>query len=228
MTPEIVTRSFSNDQYVFDNVFFNNVYKIKGEKDSTKVFLDIGAHAGYFAFSALTLGARKVYALEPFVDSFKILLQNCYNPNFIGKFTPYQVGVYTEKRIGKFSIPKLMDGVYFDINSVGLCINDEEDYYPCYCVTLDEILENYCYKEKIDVLKINIGYAEKEILLGSKFLYENVDAVCGEISLNEEEFLKFKTSVADKGFINCFSSPEKDGRIKFWISKVDLNENFVF
>jgi len=226
MTPEITTRSFSNDQWVFDNVFFNNSYKIKGEKDSNRVFLDIGSHAGYFSFCALTLGARKVYAFEPFVDSFKVLLQNCYNAHFIGKITPYQLGVYTEKMIGKFSIPKLVDGIYFDMGAVGLVTSQEEDYYPCFCVTLDDILKTYCYNEKIDVLKINIGYAEREILRSSSLLVENVKSICGEAEMTEEELLDFKKEMGVKGFIHTFSLPEKGGRIAFWISSSPLSENY--
>lgn len=227
MTPEIVTRSFSNDQSVFDNIFFNNAFKIKGQKDSGHIFLDLGAHAGYFSFSALTLGAEKVYAFEPFLDNFYTLLKNCYNLHFAGRFTPYQLGIYTERRVGKFTIPRLVDGIYFDTASIGLCINDEEDYYSSFCVTLDDILNNYCYNEKINVLKINIGYAEKEILLNSKKLIENVDAICGEISLDEQEFIKFKKDIGAQSFVNCFSSPEKDGRIKFWVSKSELSKYFV-
>lgn len=227
MTPEIVTRSFTNDQYVFDNVFFNNYYKIKGEKEKEKIFLDLGAHAGYFTFSALTLGARKVYSFEPFVDSFKILLQNCYTPHFAGKFTPYQIGVYTERKIGKFSIPKLVDGIFFDTNSIGLCTDEKEDYYPSFCITLDDVLNDYCYGEKIDVLKINLGYAEREILLSSNYLSSNIDSICGEVSLDQESFSFFKKDIGIKGFINCFSTPEKDGRIRFWASKSELNNNFT-
>lgn len=227
MTPEITTRSFTNDQYVFDDVFFNNSYKIKGEKDSNKIFLDIGAHAGFFSFLALTLGAKKVYAIEPFIDSFKMLVQNCYTPHFAGKFTPYKVGVYTERKIGKFSIPELVDGIYFDVNSIGLSFEENENYYPCFCVSLDEILTDYCFNEKISILKINIGYAEKEILLSSKVISTNVESICGEVSMSNDEFSKFKEEMGIKGFVNCFSAPEKFGRIKFWVSKNNLSENFV-
>lgn len=227
MTPEIVTRSFTNDQVVFNKVFFDNIYKIKGEKDSNKVFLDLGAHAGYFAFTALSLGARKVYCFEPFVDSFKVLLENCYNYYFSGRITPYQLGVYTEKKLLKFSIPEFVDNIYFDMSSIGPSDNiEEEDYYPCQSSTLDEILKVYCYNESIDILKINIGYAEREILLSSNLLSEKVDSICGEASLNEETCLQFKKEIGIKGFVNFFSLPEVDGRIQFWASKNDLTKNF--
>lgn len=226
MTPEIITRSFTNDQTVFNKVFFDNVYKLKGEKDSDKVYVDIGAHAGYFAFTALTLGARKVYCFEPFVDSYRTLLQNCYNYYFSGRITPYQLGIYTEKKSGKFAIPKLIDGIYFDMSSVGLIIDQEEDFYPCQCSTLDEILSLYCYDEKIDVLKINIGYAEKEIILSSQKIEVNVDSICGEISTLPEEFLDFKKQMGIKGFIHCFSIDVNEERKRFWLSKTELSKNF--
>jgi len=227
MTPEITTRSFTNDQAIFEKVFFDNIYKLKGEKDSNKIFVDIGAHAGFFAFAALSLGARKVYCFEPFVDSYKVLLQNCYNYYFVGRVTPYQLGVYTNKRLEKFSIPKLIDSIYFDMASVGISIEEEENYYPCECSTLDEILKEYCYNEKIDVLKINIGYAEKEILLSSKVIEENVDSICGQINIENEELMNFKKAMGIKGFVNSFFSSSENERKVFWFSKSELNKNFT-
>jgi FkbM family methyltransferase len=228
MTPEITTRSFTNDQTVFNKVFFDNIYKIKGEKDSSKVFVDIGAHAGYFTFTALSLGARKVYSFEPFVDSYKLLLENCYNYYFVGRITPYQLGVYTEKKLAKFTIPELIDNIYFDMNSIGISIDpdNEENFYPCQCATLDEILKTYCFDEKIDILKINIGYAEKEILLLSSLIEKNVESICAEITIEDEELFDFKKAMGTKGFVNFFSSESKEGRKLMWLSKIDLSKNF--
>lgn len=229
MTPEIVTRSFSNDQAVFDGVFFNNLYKIKGSKDKTnsKIFVDIGAHAGYFSFLALTLGARKVYAFEPYIDNFNILLKNCYNANFLGRFTPYQLGVNVENSIGNFASPALIDNVFFDLSSVGFAINDEPTY-PCPCNTIDNILRNQCFNEKIDVLKINIGYAEREIILGSSLIPENVSSICGVITASDVQLLDFKKQLGIKGFINFFSEqPSEQERVVFRASKFNLSENFI-
>jgi len=227
MTPEITTRSFTNDQAVFDNIFFNNYYKLKANKNNSKIFLDIGAHSGFFSFTALTLGARKVYSIEPFLDNFKAILQNCYKLDFIGRVTPFQLGIYTESIIGKFSTPKFIDNIFFDLSSVGLIKDEEENYYPCQCHSLDTILKDYCYNEEIDVLKINIGYAEREILTSSTLLEKNVKAVCGEVSCVNEEFIEFKKIMGIKGFINCFSLPanEKD-RTFFIASRPPISDNF--
>lgn len=228
MTPEIVTRSFSNDQFVFDKVFFENHYGLKGDKDKQRVIVDIGAHAGFFTFTALSLGARKVYCFEPYIDNFNVLLKNCYNHSFIGRVTPYQLGIYTSTFTGKFGAPNLVDGVYFDLAGIGLITQPDATFYPCPCATLNALLEIQCFNEKIDVLKINIGYAEKEILLGSNLLATNVAAVCGEVSCNDAEFLEFKKNMGLKGFINCVSKPvDANGRVTFQMSQCPLADNFI-
>jgi hypothetical protein len=113
------------------------------------------------------------------------------------------------------------------MDSIGFVENeDEEDFYPCQCVSLDDILKTYCYNEKIDVLKINIGYAEREILLSSKIMEENVDSICGQVSLIKDDFLSFKKEMVLKGFVNAFSNEISDTRSVFWFSKKALNENF--
>ncbi len=125
MTPKLVTRSFSNDQFYMDSVFFQNYYKFKGEKNSKRVVVDIGAHIGSFTFTALLLGCSKVYAFEPFIDNFSLLLENTYNNHFVGRVTPHQVGVYTEKTLGLFSTPEFINDIYFDFANVGLVSKDK-------------------------------------------------------------------------------------------------------
>jgi FkbM family methyltransferase len=229
MTPEIVTRSFSNDQSHFDRVFFDNCYQLRGRKkdEAGTIVVDIGAHAGFFTFAALTLGARKVYSFEPYIDSFAVLLKNSYNPNYVGKVTPYQLGVYTSEMVGKFSAPALKDGLYFDFAEIGMTTSDES-FYPCPCVQLSTLLNTFCFGEQIDVLKINIGYAEREILTTcDSTLEQRVNAICGEISANELELTQFKIAISLKGFKNFVSKPSTEGRFLFQASQSPLSDNFI-
>jgi FkbM family methyltransferase len=228
MTPEIVQRSFSNDDQIFRETFFDNQYKLKGHKEHGPIIANIGAGPGFFDFTALTLGAGKIYSFEPHVDNFNILLKNCYNAHFAGRVTPYLAGVYVNEIIGKFSRPNLIDNIFFDFDNIGLCTKLEEDFYPCKCFTLDTILENYCFNEHIDILKLVIGYAEKEILLGSTKLSENVQSVVGMIEATEEQVLEFKKQMSIRKFVNFYSlPPDEKGRVLFWGSKDSLSEHFV-
>ena len=229
MTPEITTRSFSSDQAVFDKVFFGNCYGLKGSREKNKIVVDIGAHAGYFTFTALTLGAKKVYSFEPYIDNFSVLLKNCYNANFQGAVTPYQLGVYTSPILGMFSSPKLVDGVYFDLAKIELIAKMEDEHYLCPCVPLSTILKEHCYNENVDILKLNIGYAEKEILYScDSVLSTNVASICGEVSCNDTEFLEFKKEMGLRGFINCVSRPvDANGRIAYQMAKETLSNYFI-
>lgn len=149
MTPEIVQRSFTNDEQVFQEVFFENKYKLKGHKESGPIILDIGSHAGFSVFTELTLGARQVFAFEPFIDNFNVLLKNCYNPHFVGKVTPHAVGVYTSEIIGKFSGPNLINNLFFDMAKIGLCTKSEEHFYPCLALPLIPFLKNFVLMRKL-------------------------------------------------------------------------------
>lgn len=227
MTPEIITRSFSNDQLIFDKVFFTNCYNLKGKTDGEKIVVDIGAHCGYFAFLALTLGARKVYCFEPFIDNYKLLLNNCYNSHFSGRVIPYQVGVYTDSIVGKFTAPKLIDGIYFDFSGIEITGDKDISHYPINCLKLDDILVNNCFGEQIDILKINIGYAEIDILQNSNVIAEKVVSICGETKADEQEFFEFKKKMVIKGFFNCHSSPPSpEGKISFIFSQIPISENY--
>lgn len=131
--------------------------------------------------------------------------------------------------MGRFSAPNFVDNIYFDLASIGLTQPNAENYYSCPCVNLPTLLKENCFNEKIDVLKINIGYAEKEILLGAgPILKENVNSICGEVTCNDNEFLEFKKSMGLQGFIYCVSKPvDVNGRVTFQMSQSDLADNFI-
>jgi FkbM family methyltransferase len=202
MTPKLTVRSFSDDQFILDKVFYSNAYMLKGMKnvETQPVIVDIGAHCGYFTFAALALGAKKIYAFEPFIENYKILLPNIEAAEF-GKIIPYNFGVYTAEGVLPFAYPEV-EKAHYRFSDINIDVKGESDnHHMGVCLTLDYIL-NKIIREDVDILKINIGYAEKEILFGSKLLALRVNNICLECdTIVAQELIE---GMKSKGFVDSF------------------------
>jgi FkbM family methyltransferase len=224
MTPELIIRSFTNDQYFLDKVFYTNYYKIKGQDKEKPVILDIGAHIGYFVFSALSLGAKKIYAFEPLADNYEYLVRNVQNWKLhFGNIQVYNLGVYTKDIFGKLSVPTVKNDTTIEYSETEM----STDGQPTMFVSLDTIFTQYC-TEPVDILKINIGYAESDILFASKLLAERVASICGETALPEKELADFKVKMFNLGYVNSFFDKSIDDESKnlFIFSKKELKDSF--
>jgi len=202
MTPILKIRTFCNDQYVLDKIFYTNFYRIRGFKDTERkpIVVDLGAHCGFFTFTALSLGAKKVYAFEPFTPNYKMLLANV-GDNPIGTVIPYQLGVYVAPICLTLNYPQLIKNSYFDFANIGLDTNvGASEVCHCCVLPLDDILKYYV-DEPIDLVKISIGYSEMATLEASSLITTNVSHICGEIALNEDGINKLKILLANKGFV---------------------------
>lgn len=226
MTPLLHIRSFTDDQYWLDKVFYTNSYRIKGFKDREKapVVVDIGAHCGYFTFTSLALGAKKVYAVEPFVENFKVLIKNAGENTSI---VPYLLGISNSMVSIAIDYPTPEKS---HINFSNLQVNSfkSEKQYICPSTTLDDFLGRYVSETTIDILKINIGYQERDILASSTLLSEKVKAVCGETVLEPEYVATFKAEMSAKGFVNShvIASSEEDNKILFIFAKGKIEDYF--
>jgi FkbM family methyltransferase len=220
MTPPLTLRSFTNDQYCLDKVFYSNFYKIKGFKSNAPVVLDVGAHAGYFAFAAVSLGAARVYAIEPFIENYKVLLKNIENLD--DKIIPHQLGVYPHNAVIKFNYPEVSEGLYYDFSD--LKVEQEGRGYNVLCVPIDYILNNIV-KENIDILKFNIGYGEGEILRSSKFLKDKVKSICAEVPVDNAEFVVSQLQFDGYQEVKTFEADE--GRKLVLASKTELKDYFT-
>jgi FkbM family methyltransferase len=225
MTPLLTLRSFTNDQYVLDKVFYSNYYKLRGFKENGPVVLDIGAHAGYFTFAALSLGASKVFAFEPFLENYKTLLKNIEQADS-EKVIPFQHGIYSSPAIINFNYPKVSEGLYYDFSEID--IEKEGKTYPSQCYTLDQILKSFV-SEHVDILKLNIGYAEFDIFSGSALLDIQVSNVCFEVESSDEKLKSFQEHMQGRGWkISSIPIPEEQHRFTVFMSRDDLNKFFVF
>lgn len=219
MTPELIIRTFTDDQYILDKVFYSNYYRLKGleKPEDAPVVVDIGAHCGYFAFSAMALGAKKVYAFEPFLDNYRILLKNVEQAE-VGKIIPHQVGVYTQAANVKFFYPKIEQGKMLNFSNINIDVGDGK-HHVAPCITLDEVLQEYVQEEFVDILKVSIGYAESNILASSNTIFKKVKNICGETELSDAALEEFKTMMEKKGFKDSFFAKAEDGKYIFLFSK---------
>lgn len=206
--PTINIRAFSSDQYQVDKVFYSNFYQLKGMTNSEKktVVVDLGAFNGAFSFCALALGHSKTYPIEINPFNYKLLLQNL--ESFEDKVIAYNLGVYVDNTSLEFyKTPKLENGIYYDFASIELVdtLKEAKEYFTVPAFSLDYILTKFV-REHVDILKINLGYAELEILASSSLIDTKVDNICFETFEDLEKINGFAREMEKKGF--------KDSQIK--------------
>jgi FkbM family methyltransferase len=225
MTPTLTLRSFTNDQYVLDKVFYSNCYKLRGLKENGPVVVDIGAHAGYFTFAALSLGAKKIFAIEPFIENYKVLLKNIEQTDD-NKVIPFQFGVYSSPAIINLNYPSISEGLFYDFSEID--IEKEGRTYPAQCYSLDQILKSFV-SEHVDILKFNIGYAEFDVLSGSMLLDTQVSNVVFEVESSDDRLKTFQSHMEARGWkFVSLPIPDEPHRFTVFMSRDDLNKFFVF
>ncbi len=223
MTPEITIRTFTDDQYVLDKIFYANNYRLKTfPEDKPITIVDVGAHTGYFSLLCLLRGAHAVYSVEPFSDNFRILIGNL--EAFNERLTALKMGVYTESKFANITYPE-PENSFFYLSHINFHdgVSKGPREMASFC-TLDNLL-NSVNEEEVTILKIHIGYAEAEILLSSERL-DKCEYVCGETEASSEKLEELVAYMSDKGFGDSFlaESKEKKGTHLFIFAK-DKCEN---
>jgi FkbM family methyltransferase len=225
MTPEISIRTFTDDQYILDKVFYANNYRLKQLPEKEKVtVLDIGAHIGTFSLLCLMRGADKVYSVEPFGDNYRVMGKNL--EAFSDKASLLRMGVYTETRFAQLEYPK-NENNFFYLAHVGL--HSDGDSVPSdlsFFVTLDELLTSIPETE-IDLMKISIGYAEADILMSSERVGK-CNFVCLEAKLKEDKLGQLVEHMKSAGFQDSFfaESKEVEGSFLLLFAKTKCEELF--
>ena len=224
MTPEISIRTFTDDQYVLDKVFYANNYRLKNFGEEEKItIVDIGAHIGFFSLLCLMRGADKVYCVEPFTDNFRVMNKNL--EAFPDKITALKLGVYTESRFAAFEFPENKDN-FFYLSTIEMSKGEDTPSDMSYFITLDELLGGLPETE-IDLLKIHIGYAEADILLSSQRI-EKCKFICGETKTSENKMKELIDHMKEKGFKDSFfaESKEDEGSHLFLFAKEKCEDLF--
>ena len=204
-TPEILVRTFTDDQYHLDKVFYSNYYRVKEfSKDERQVVLNIGAHVGFFSMLCSMRNAARVYNVEPFIENFKNLLKN--TEVFTDRTENLRLGVSTENKFRNFGFPAMENNMFLFGGVKVHSSEDRKDFCPC--VTLDELL--YAIEEpEVHLLKLNMGYSEADIMMSSERI-DKCNFVCGESAASEEKLKHLVEHMKEKGFNDSFLAKGKE------------------
>lgn len=151
----LIVRKNTSDLDVFRQIFVQGDYNLP-VKISPKLIIDAGANVGY---SALYFNKKypeaKIIAIEPEASNFEILKMNTRD---IKNIIPVHAGLWH-----KDGILEIIDAGFGKWGFMTVeTKKDEKEISKIKTITIDRILKKYGF-DKIDLLKIDIEGAEKEI-----------------------------------------------------------------
>lgn len=143
--------------------------------------LDIGAHAGEFAFfSRKILHAREVVCVEPFSKAFEVLLKN--------NLSAYRYAI-TNKKTAYLNI----SGISSQLNSIYSDeTRDQKAKEKVPVIRLDNLLDKIGKDASFDLLKIDTEGAELEVLQTAGDTLSSFKYILLEVELDQEHFSKLQ------------------------------------
>lgn len=155
-----IVRAGSGDRYIFDEIFFYNLYNQKGfELKKEDLVVDIGAHIGIFSLYA-SKRCSKVYSFEPFKNNFEKLQKNIKFNNQKNIF-PINMAVSGEsgKRDLFISKTRDCDHSFYPVGGLEGTVKNTVD-----TISLKDFFNKYNI-ERINFLKMDCEGGEYDILL---------------------------------------------------------------
>lgn len=164
----------SSDIDTFVQIFINQEYNFLVESHP-KTIVDAGANIGLASiYFANKYPDAKIIAIEPEQSNYELLKKNIAPyPNII----PLQAALWNKNEELDLIDPGLGNWGFMTT------LKDSSEHHSCHSVmaiTIDKIIENYNL-EKIDVLKIDIEGAEKEVFNDTSSWIEKVDSLIVEL-----------------------------------------------
>jgi FkbM family methyltransferase len=226
LLPELTLRTFSNDFLVLDQILHNNFYQLnKFDKDD--IVVDLGSNIGIFTFTCFGAGVGKVYSFEPYPENYRLLLKNTDVLRSTDKIVTYNFGVSIYNCNMKFIHPT-PENKFYNFSEISTNNIPDKKYILCPCFSLNSILTSYVEEDKIELLKINVGSREMDILLSSNILPLKVQNICGVTISTDGEIIKFQDKMKEIGYKDSFVkklNKESDYYI-FFFSKSSLKDRF--
>jgi FkbM family methyltransferase len=197
-------RVATTDVSVYRQIFVERHYDIP--LDSTPgVIIDAGANIGLSSvFFALKYPAARILAIEPDKDNFEMLSANTREYSNI---RPLNAALWSEE--GEISLVDSGEGSHGFQTRKDL-IQGETPLRSIKAVTIPSVKRDYQFS-KIDLLKIDIEGAEKEVFETSKDWINDVQAIMAEV----HEHLKPGASQAFETATALFAKTAEKGETVF-------------
>jgi FkbM family methyltransferase len=144
---------------LYKEIWFRDDYRLRSDPlPPAATVIDIGANIGMFAlYAAVAYGAARVYAYEPFPDSFALLCRNAER-NRIAAITPVPLAVAGEPGVRELHMQG-RHGVHSLFGTSGPAVRID-------CITLADVFARHAI-QRCDFLKLDCEGAEYEILLAA-------------------------------------------------------------
>jgi FkbM family methyltransferase len=144
---------------------------------ASDIFIDAGAHAGYYTLLAAKV-ARRVLALEPNPANYRILRSNIIL-NHLTNVLPLKLALNDVNGESQFVVPRMMGRVVSDQGRLAMAVRGG---FTVTVARLEKSLEHYSLQP--DVIKIDVEGCEVEVVKGArKTLSRGVKLVVIEVAL---------------------------------------------
>jgi FkbM family methyltransferase len=175
---QLYLRIGTSDLTVFDQIFVNQEYNF-ATNNPPEIIVDAGANIG---LSAILFANRypksKIIAIEPEESNFQLLKTNVAS---YGNIIPLQAALWDKNEKICLVDPSVGKWGFRTEEKE----RNEEQLHGGFChhidgITVDRIMQNYDL-QRIDILKIDIEGAEKEVFDDTSSWIEKVDAIIIEL-----------------------------------------------
>lgn len=174
----IYFRLNTTDASIYWQIFINNEYDLTLGMQP-KLIVDAGANVGYSAiYFARKFPEARIVVIEPEPSNFEVLLKNTSRYSNI---FPLKKALWHRSGNLTFFIPPAgRAGAQKDGFHVAVGQEPESNTFEVECITIQEILQE-ADANHLDILKIDVEGAEKEIFQNAEAWIEDVDVIIAEM-----------------------------------------------